>query len=375
MSLRRLTTGFLIASGLAGCSVETPGPPTAPASTTPAPVPASPSREVSKSAQGAPPLLSSKTKDRVDIAALLTRSEAALQSNNFLGAYQAADEVLQADPQNRRGLSLMARAAQQQAALLQRPANSPFYLRSGDAMRRLRDLKTELTTEEKTILPGILYNEACTSAFNGDPARALALLNEAYDAGLGRPELLDIDAELDSLRKLPEFQKLQVTIERRNVEAMLASAKPHAFNFSLPDVDGKTVKLDDVKGEITIVDFWGTWCPPCRKEIPHLIDLANRYKAKGLRVVGLTYEQQEGAEATKAVREFIKDYGINYPCLIGDVTTQKRLSHFEGFPTTLFLDREGKVRLQITGYQSLIALETIVEVLLAGDKPEAKKSP
>ena len=91
--------------------------------------------------------------------------------------------------------------------------------------------------------------------------------------------LLDIDAELDNLRKLPEFQKLQVTIERRNVEAMLASAKPHPFTFSLPDVDGKSVTLDDVKGEITIVDFWGTWCPPCRKEIPHLIDLANRYKA------------------------------------------------------------------------------------------------
>ncbi|MFO0907580.1 MAG: redoxin domain-containing protein [Isosphaeraceae bacterium] len=379
MSARRrlILAPLLAVTGLAGCTVESEPTPTREPILFKEPLkPKSVSESATVRAKnaGAPALLSSKTTAQVDVGRLMTQARGALESNNFPNAIRYLEEVLLADPQNRDALSLMARATQSQAMAMQRPQSTPLFLKSGDAMRRLRDLKVELTVEERNFLPAVLYNEACTLALTGDNSRALKVLTDAYDSGFGRVELLDADPELDSLRKLPEFQALQHREEKRAIEATLAGTKPFRFDFQLPDLDGKTRTFAELKGDITIVDIWGTWCLPCRKEIPHLIEIARRYKDRGVRVVGLNYEQEEGEPAIKAARAFIQEFGITYPCLLGDTSTQKQIPTFQGYPTMLFLDRDGKVRLQITGYQSLPTLETAIEVMENINKALAGKS-
>ena len=113
-----------------------------------------------------------------------------------------------------------------------------------------------------------------------------------------------------------------------------------------------------------IVDIWGTWCPPCREEIPHFIKLKDAY-ADDLAIVGINYEDGEGDEVVERIRQFATERGMNYPCVIGDQATQDQVPNLQGFPTTLFLDREGKVRLKVVGYHPYEKLEAYINVLLS----------
>jgi thiol-disulfide isomerase/thioredoxin len=372
MTIHRRFLAILLLS-LAGCTVEEPPSPAtdAPAPGSPSPStsaarPAAPSVSAGSTAKGETPPLIARAKMQEPISTLLERARHAFAMNNLPAAEKSLDDVLAAEPSNRQALRLLTEVTQRHAMELQRPHSSPLYLKSAEAMRRLLAVNPDPGPEEKRFLPQVLYNEACTLALNGETDKAFKALVEAYDSGIIRVDQLDIDPELDNLRKLPEFQAFQRRLERKNVDELMTqmASKAFPFDFHLRDVNDKRVALSDFKGKVVIVDFWGTWCPPCRKEVPHLVELYKRYHDKGLEIVGINYENDDGDAAAKLVRTYVKDQKIPYPCVLGDEETQKQVPQFEGYPTTLFLDGTGKVRLLITGYHSLVALEAAVNGIL-----------
>ena len=87
-----------------------------------------------------------------------------------------------------------------------------------------------------------------------------------------------------------------------------------APDFALKDLSGNTFSLSSTRGKVVILDFWATWCPPCRKEIPHFVDLYKDYRAKGLEVIGVSLDRG----ATEAVKRLAEKYGINFPILMGN---------------------------------------------------------
>ena len=91
-----------------------------------------------------------------------------------------------------------------------------------------------------------------------------------------------------------------------------ADAKAADLNLKFKDVTGKSVTLSAYKGKVIVLDFWATWCPPCRKEIPGLISLYDTYRARGLMVVGISMD-----DSKSDVRRFAKKIGVNYPILMG----------------------------------------------------------
>jgi thiol-disulfide isomerase/thioredoxin len=124
--------------------------------------------------------------------------------------------------------------------------------------------------------------------------------------------------------------------------------------------------LSSLLGKVVIVDIWGTWCPPCRAEIPSFILLQTEFGPQGLQIVGLNYERAETEEEkVEAVRKFIEEFGINYPCAMGTDEIQQQVPNFEGFPTTLFIDRSGRVRAKLVGLHDSMYLRALVEQLLA----------
>ena len=114
-------------------------------------------------------------------------------------------------------------------------------------------------------------------------------------------------------------------------------------DFTLQALDGVEYKLSELKGQVVVIDFWATWCPPCRNSIPAFIRLYNKYREQGFTILGI------GLDDEQALRDFSKQMQIPYPILIGNNEIAKAYQ-VTGIPKTIFLDKEGKIRKSQTGF-------------------------
>jgi cytochrome c biogenesis protein CcmG/thiol:disulfide interchange protein DsbE len=126
-----------------------------------------------------------------------------------------------------------------------------------------------------------------------------------------------------------------------------APAARSPIEFTLPDLHGSPLSLKSLRGHPLILDFWATWCPPCRKQIPELKAVYEHYRAAGLIVIGIACDAIEG-DGLRDVRPFVKKFDITYPILIGTAAVTDQLG-VEGMPTTMFLDREGRLVSTLVG--------------------------
>jgi len=119
-----------------------------------------------------------------------------------------------------------------------------------------------------------------------------------------------------------------------------------APNFELTTTVNKKLKLSDYKGKVVIVDFWATWCPPCRRGIPDLVSLKSELKNKGLEIIGISLDQEE---TLPNVIPFIKDYKINYPVVYGNMDVVVAYGNIQSIPTSFIIDKEGKIAASYVG--------------------------
>ena len=135
---------------------------------------------------------------------------------------------------------------------------------------------------------------------------------------------------------------------------------PAAPDFNLKDLDGKYVRLSDQKGKVVLIDFWATWCPPCRKGIPELIEMQQEYGSDKFIVLGINLDQEEA----KVVMDFAKNYQINYPVLFYTPEVVAAYGGIEAIPTSFVVDKEGKVRTWVQGYRPKIFFTRLIDSLL-----------
>ncbi|HNY91492.1 MAG TPA: TlpA disulfide reductase family protein [bacterium] len=144
------------------------------------------------------------------------------------------------------------------------------------------------------------------------------------------------------------------------VKEAASSGLKSAPAFELAGTDGKTIKLSDYKGKVVIVDFWDTWCPPCRMEIPHFIELQNQYKSKGFEMIGVVL----GREGKEKVLDFIKSNKINYVNAYATEAFLNAYGPIEGIPTTFVIDQQGRIYKSYTGYRDKAVFENDIKALL-----------
>ena len=207
----------------------------------------------------------------------------------------------------------------------------------------------------------------------------MASLTAAFESGFGDLKLVESDEDLVNLRSDSRFAKLLAEHKKkvqeaakRRLEKEFAKFVSFPFTFELPDLADKVVKLADFEGKVLIVDFWGTWCPPCRAEIPHFIKLKKTYNKKGLEIIGINFERVPKDQWKTVIQQFSKQFNMNYPSLIGDDATRRDIK-LRAVPTTLFIDRTGKVRMKFEGARSYEVLEAVALKLL--DEPVAEPKP
>ena len=136
-----------------------------------------------------------------------------------------------------------------------------------------------------------------------------------------------------------------------------------APDFALTDLrTGKTVHLSDFKGRAVLLNFWATWCPPCKVEIPWFVDLQNQYGDKGLVVVGVILLDDASKEKKL---QFVNDMKVNYPVLMGNEQVGNAYGNVENLPTTFYIGRDGKVVKSVLGLRGHGEIERLVQQALA----------
>jgi peroxiredoxin len=138
-------------------------------------------------------------------------------------------------------------------------------------------------------------------------------------------------------------------------------AKPADLSFKVKDMDGKEVSLAALKGKVILLDFWATWCGPCKVEIPGFVELQTKYKDQGLQVLGFSVD-----DPVEKLKPFATQYKMNYPVLVGrdrnDV--QDAYGPLWGIPTTVVIGRDGKICKRHMGMATKEQFEKEIKALL-----------
>lgn len=131
--------------------------------------------------------------------------------------------------------------------------------------------------------------------------------------------------------------------------------------FSLKDLKGRPVSSADLRGKVVLIDFWATWCQPCKKEMPGYQKLADKYAAKGFRVIGFKADMMHDQIDP---RLFARKLGVRYPIVIGTKELREQFGGIEGLPTTMIYDRDGILRTKIVGFEYTDVIESALKPLL-----------
>jgi cytochrome c biogenesis protein CcmG, thiol:disulfide interchange protein DsbE len=124
-------------------------------------------------------------------------------------------------------------------------------------------------------------------------------------------------------------------------------------------LDGQVLQLSSYRGKVVVLDFWATWCDPCREETPYLVQLQQKYGDRGLQIIGISMD-----DGPEPVRGFYQQFHMNYPVVMGTAKTGELYGGVLGLPIAFFVDRDGKIYSKKIGAQSAAALEREIRKLL-----------
>jgi thiol-disulfide isomerase/thioredoxin len=147
------------------------------------------------------------------------------------------------------------------------------------------------------------------------------------------------------------------------IQAVIAAGETgsHLPEFSLKDLQGREISSADFRGKVVLIDFWATWCQPCKKEMPGYQRLLNRYGPRGFAVIGFKFDTMVDMEDPV---QFAKKLAVRYPLAVAPDDLKQKFGGIEGLPTTMLYDRQGILRKKIVGFEYTDVIESAVKPLL-----------
>ncbi|MER3473114.1 MAG: hypothetical protein C4335_03585 [Armatimonadota bacterium] len=132
-----------------------------------------------------------------------------------------------------------------------------------------------------------------------------------------------------------------------------------APNVTLNLLNGETKTLHDYKGKVVVIDFWATWCAPCRFTMPKMIQFYNRHRNENVELIGLAVDVTSPAE----IEAFVKEMGVNYPIAVDSDASAKQAFQIKSLPTLFVIDKEGTILLRMEGYDPQNTIQLLEETV------------
>lgn len=132
-------------------------------------------------------------------------------------------------------------------------------------------------------------------------------------------------------------------------------------DFSVKDLQGQSLSSGGLRGKIVLVDFWATWCQPCKKEMPGYQKLVDEYGSQGFVVIGFKFDNMPDTENPV---QFAKEIGVHYPLAVATDDLKEKFGGIEGLPTTMLYDRHGVLRMKVIGFEYTDNIESTLRTLL-----------
>jgi thiol-disulfide isomerase/thioredoxin len=195
---------------------------------------------------------------------------------------------------------------------------------------------------------------ACGTTFASSETAGMAAIPHGRPTGNRNPLALVVVAVVAAA-----MLYFGMTMSRRSDSgrSLLITKSSPAPDFTLDSLDGKSMKLSDLRGKAVLLNFWATWCGPCKIETPWLVELQNQYGHDGLQVVGV----EMGDDSKDDITKFAKDMGINYPLLIGKEAVGEAYGGVPALPESFFIGRDGKIVDKIIGLKGRSEIEDSIK--------------
>jgi thiol-disulfide isomerase/thioredoxin len=144
---------------------------------------------------------------------------------------------------------------------------------------------------------------------------------------------------------VPNIKVVIVSLSLLLIPGFARAQTTGAPSLVLRDINGRSIRLSDYRGKVVVLNFWATWCPPCRAETPELIKWQGKYRRQGLQIIGVTHPPQTLSE----VRRFVRREKVNYPVGLGTKKMMLLFTQSDALPVTIVIGRDGRIREIIEG--------------------------